>query len=127
MKKVLTTLVISLALPFAAFAAYDDVQIESGATVVLSVGGSNLEFTVNSGKVQSLNTNASSVDFVLAPGSAISFNSTNRKTFDYQVGRAIASVFCTSELSGLGISLAASEPSNETVTVTPTSNICKAE
>ena len=127
MKKVLTTLIVSLISPLIVFAAYDDVQIPSGTTLVLSVAGNNLEFTVNSGLVQSLNVNASSLDITLAPGSAISVNSANRRTFNYQVNRAIASVSCTSDISGLGVSLASSEPSNETVTITPTNNTCTAE
>ena len=124
MKKVLTTLAISLTLPLVALAAFDSVQIPSGTTLVFSVGGSDLNFTVTDGNVENVEAAAASVTFTMAPGSAISINSSDRKNFGYSVNRTIASLQCTSSASIINLSLAGSEGSNEVVTVTPNSTTC---
>lgn len=125
MKKVYATLLLTFLLPFSAFAAFNDVQMPSGTVLVLSIGGSDLQFTVNEGNVQDLTVNSGSVDFTLAPGSNVSISSSNRRNLDYSgLGRAQASVSCDSTSSSVSISLAGSESSDESVTVTPQTTTC---
>ncbi|KKU83130.1 MAG: hypothetical protein UY12_C0043G0006 [Parcubacteria group bacterium GW2011_GWA2_47_8b] len=120
MRKILTTLFALLVLPAFAFAAYNDVQLSSGSTIVLSVGGSNVEFSASGGTIQDIQVAGSNVTFTMAPGSTVSMNSTSRTTYTYQAGRATASFTCTDSASVLNVSLASSEPNNETLVVTPT-------
>lgn len=124
MKKFLTTLVACLTLPALAFAAYNSVQLSSGTTIVLTVGGSNLEFTAYDGNVQDVQVDSSSVTFTLAAGSTLSISSAGRRDLGYQKNRAIVSFTCTESASILNVSLAASEPNSETLVVTPATNTC---
>ena len=124
MRKILTTLFALLVLPAFAFAAYNDVQLSSGSTIVLSVGGSNVEFSAGGGTIQDIQVAGSNVTFTMAPGSTVSMNSTSRTTYTYQAGRATASFTCTDSASVLNVSLASSEPNNETLVVTPTGGTC---
>lgn len=124
MRKVFTTLLVSLVLPLVAFAAFNDVQLSSGTTLVITVGSSNLQFSAYDGNVQDVQVAAGSVTFTMAPGSTVSISSTDRKTFTYQVSKTIATATCTDTASILGLALASSEASNEVVTVTPTGSTC---
>lgn len=124
MRKVFTTLLVSLVLPLIAFAAFNDVQFSSGMNMVITVAGSDLQFTTYDGNVQDFQVAAGSVTFTMAPGSTVSLSSADRKTFTYQVSKTIVTATCTDTASILGLSLASSQPNNETVVVTPTGNTC---
>lgn len=124
MKKVLTTLLISLVSPLIAFAAFDSVQLSTGSTLVLSVGGSNLEFTVTNGNIQDVEVAGANVIFTLAAGSTVSISSADRKKLDHSsLNRIQASFSCSSSSSSIGLSLSAGA-SDEGVTVTPSSATC---
>ncbi|TSC89631.1 MAG: hypothetical protein G01um10143_121 [Parcubacteria group bacterium Gr01-1014_3] len=122
MKKVLTTLLLSLVVPGLALAAFDDVQLSTGTTFVMSVGGNNLEFTITSGNVESATVNDGSVTLLLATGgSGVLITSPNKSTFNYGFSASIASEFtCNSGSSVLSLG------GNGTITVTPTGTACVA-
>lgn len=125
MKKVLTTLITCLALPALAFAAFDSVQLSAGTTLVFSVGGSNLEFTVTNGNVQDVQADNANATFTLAAGSTLTISSSDRKKLDHSaLNRVQASFSCTSSSSSIALSLPAGA-SDEVVTVTPSTATCK--
>ena len=115
--------VSALLVPILTLAAFDDVTLSSGSTLGMTVGGSALNFTATDGVLQSITVDASSVDFTMAAGSTLTVSSADRRTFTYSVNRAAANFTCTDSTSIISFSLGAGE-SNETVTLTPTGNIC---
>ena len=62
-------------------AAFNDVQLSSGSTLVITVGSSDLEFNVSSGNVESLNVGTNSLTFVLAAESSVTIASADKKNF----------------------------------------------
>ncbi len=121
MKKVLTTLsVFALLSPLIALAAFDDVQLTSGSSIVLTISGSEITLTVENGKVETLTVNAGSIDATLQASSQIDITSADRRTFTYSIGSAIASFTCGSSSSSLGITTTGAE----TITITPLSGTC---
>ncbi len=120
MKKVITTLLLSLFAPGLALAAFDDAQLTTGTTFVMSVGGSNLEFTITSGNLETVTVDTSSVTLVLATGgSGINITSANSKTFSYGVPGTMTSEF-TCNVGSSVLSFGGSG----TVTVTPNTATC---
>ncbi len=122
MRKVLTTLFVLLVAPALALAAYNDVQLTSGSSIVIPVGGSNLELT-SVGDIQDVQVAATNITVTMVANSTLSINAASRTTYTYSGGRRIASFACTDSASTLNFSLAASE-SNETLVVTPTGVTC---
>ncbi len=124
MKKVITTLLGLLLSTGLVFAAFDDVQFGSGSTIVLSIGGNNLEFTVSGGSlVENITVEGGSFAMSILSGSTITVTSANRSTFNSITGTGISSSFtCNTDSSVLAIS--SSITTN--VTVTPTGTICTA-
>lgn len=101
-----------------ASAAYNDVQLSTGATLALTVGGSTLEFTVTEGNVESLTVNAGSITLTLvSPGSSVVITSANKTTFSYGAGLN-ATFTCGASSSTLSLSGSGTE------TITPTGNTC---
>lgn len=103
-----------------ALAAFNDVQIPSGGTIVLTVAGSDLEFTVTSGLLEAINVNPSSVTVTLASGgSTLSVTSADKKNFSYGSGGGLTTEFtCNSSSSVLSVSGAG------TTTITPLETTC---
>ncbi len=102
-----------------ALAAGTDVQLTTGSTIVLTVGSSQLEFTVTTGTIESMIVNAASVDLVLASGSGIDITSANKKTFSYGGASGITSSFtCNASSSVLSLSGSGS------MTITPSEAVC---
>ncbi|MBI4120017.1 MAG: peptidoglycan-binding protein [Parcubacteria group bacterium] len=107
-------------------AAFDDVSLNSGATVRTLVGGETIDMTVVAGKVETLVVaDDTTLAITLAAGSVIDLTSAGRKTFSYNKGQATASFDCGSSSSVLTISLGQGL-ATETVSVTPTVAVCAA-
>lgn len=118
MRAKITTIAILLALPFVAWAAFDDVSLQAGTTLQVSVGGSDIDLNANSGSLEQVTVNAGNLQFILSAGSSISLVSTDKRTFTYNVSNAIVSFDCTGSQSTLSFSLGQGQ-SQETVIVTP--------
>lgn len=123
MKKVFTTLLVYLILPFVAFAAFDSVQLSTGSTLVITVGGTALEFTLTSGNVEALTVSGSSFSIDLQPSSVLVITSNDRRNFDYSPSSGVSTTFtCGSSSSRLDIS--ASPGASGSFAVTPLTTTC---
>ncbi len=119
MKKVLTTLLLSLLAPSLALAAFNDAQLTTGTKFVLSVAGSNLEFDITSGNLESVTVNSANVVLVLATGgSGVTITSTDRRVMNSNGSAVTIETTCTAASSALSIS------GSGTITVTPTETVC---
>ena len=114
---------LAVGVPMLALAAFNSVQLSTGTTFVITLGGSNLEFTVTEGNIQDLEVGASSFTATLADGSTLTLTSNDRRTFNYNAGNAIASFTCGSSSSSLSITLGQGQP-DQAISVTPTGVIC---
>lgn len=112
---------LSASVPFAALAAGTDVQLSTGTTLRVSVGGTNLDLTVAGGLVESLTVNAGNLELTLASGSVVSITSADKRTFDYGGDPDMTSSFtCNTGSSVLSLSGSGAA----VVTVTPRTDIC---
>lgn len=120
----LTRIGITVALfaPALAFAAYNDVTLTTGQTIV-TVGGVSLTVTGSDAVIESITVNESNFSFTLLSGSSLQVASTNRKVLSTDAAsQYIVSNSCSSEQSVLKHSSTASE--SVTITITPSSATC---
>lgn len=118
MKKILVT-VLGLVFAFLAFAAFDDVTLNSGTDLRVTVGGSLLDFTVENGRVKVLNVEGGRLTATLSAGSSIDITSADRRAFTYTTGSATANFTCGSSSSVLSINLASGASADQDITITP--------
>jgi hypothetical protein len=123
MKKVFKALLISLAFPSLVSAAFNDVQLTTGTTLQVTVGGTTLDLTVTSGNVETLRVDGGSLSVDLAANSSIDLTSADRRSFTFAPTGISHNFECGSSSSTLNLSRGQGE-ATVTVTVTPTSTTC---
>lgn len=122
MNKVFTTLLVYLIMPLVAFAAFNDVQLSSGSTLVITVGGTALEFAVTSGNVETLTVDGTTFSMTLLASSGLVITSNDRRNFDYGASSGVTTAFtCGASSSRLDIS---SQSGTGSFSVTPLGTIC---
>ncbi len=123
MKKVLTTLAISLALPLVALAAYNDIQLTTGSTIQVTVSGSTLDFTVTAGNAVTLEVAATTLTFTLDAGSSVDIASSNKTTYSISKSSGTITGFTCGDSSS-SLTIAANTGTAQTITITPTGTTC---
>ncbi len=105
-------------LPFAAFAAYNDVSLGTNSTV-LSVGGYSLTITGSTALLESITVDTSTFSAVLQQGSTLSVKSADHPTLAYSSDQTVnASFTCETPHSRLDVSYNDGVSGATTVTVT---------
>lgn len=119
----LGALIIILFLPLVVRAAFDDVVLNSGTTLVVTVEGTAFNLTVINGKLEALAVDSGNLQVTLSSGSSVDLTSADRRAFTYTLANVTANFECGTSSSVLTLSLAANY-SSETVVVTPTNSTC---
>jgi hypothetical protein len=121
-KKLFLFSALLLLLPVFALAAYNDVTLTN--SVVLTVGGHNLNVYGSNAVLQSITVNSSDFSAVLSPGSEITVMSSERISLPMSSTQAVKSGFyCEAADSLLSVSYG-DTTGDTTVTVTPSSTVC---
>jgi len=121
MKKLLAILsVAALVSPALAFAAKDDVSMDT--SVVLTVGGYEVDISGSTATVESITVDTSSFSFVLQSGSYIKLTAPDLNALSTDTTADLSGDTCTSALS----SLTYTGTAERTVTVTPSATLCSA-
>ena len=105
--------------PLVALAAFNDINSDGSARLELT--NDSTVYTLDSStRVQSITVNASTIEFVVSPGSIISITSSDRKNFSYSnTTCGTVETSCSSESSNLFIQCGSNTTAAETITVTP--------
>src|SRR3989338_4241402 len=110
--------------PLWAQAAFNDVTTDGGSASIVLDDSSSYDIDA-ANRVESFTANASTIDFVVLPGSVISITSNDRKNFTYSATTCeTVEKTCNSDLSRLFIQCN-NQSTSHTVTVTP-SGTCTA-
>lgn len=116
MKKTLIATALALLLPTLAFAAYNDVSLDT--TVVLSVNGASLTIFGTSAALQSIVVDSTSFTLTMPTNSHIKINSSTRKIMTHTANASyVTSNSCTSDGSLLGFATPSGDAASIVVTV----------